>query len=215
MPGPFYNLTARLKLRALKGNSEAKDIDAGFLALAEDVDTALGLSSLLRAAHAANFAGKSGELAVVTATATDTLPAAAENAIHAVFTTAGTTTVTVSGGAKIYGDFVNAAASITLLANQHVILQSDGANWFIIAGEPKREAVYVVTEPSKAECEAGIEPSATRPSRVILSSAAELAGVFAGPTSIPLSTTHVVTLDLLPGQKWKATVKCAASTLVL
>jgi hypothetical protein len=41
MPGPFYDLTTRLKLRLLKGISEAKDIDAGFHALGEDIDALL------------------------------------------------------------------------------------------------------------------------------------------------------------------------------
>lgn len=172
MPGPFYDLSARLKLRMFKGTSEAKDIDAGFHALGEDIDAALALGNLLLVTHAANFAGKTGELALVTATATDTLPAASANAIHGVFTTTGTTTINATGGAKIYGDFINGAASITLLANQHVILQSDGTNWFIIAGEPKPGQTYTEKAFSKEEVELGFVLNATRRVQVVHSTAA-------------------------------------------
>jgi hypothetical protein len=201
MPGPFYDLSARLKLRLLRGISEAKDIDAGIHALGEDLDAALALGSLLQVPHAANFAAKTGELAIVTATATATLPAAANNAIVGVFSGPGaTTTVTAAGGAKIYGDFISAAASITLLPNQHVILQSDGGTWYIIAGEPKRETFYATITKTQAQAEAGFELSATRP---VLVTTTTSGGVLetTGPGGGGRFPPGTVTFWLQPGGK--------------
>jgi hypothetical protein len=68
---------------------------------------------------------------------------------------------------KIYGDFVAGATEITLSVGQHVELVSDGTNWFIVAGEPKREAKYAAW----AKVATGVttyefEPSGTRPTFV-------------------------------------------------
>lgn len=91
--------------------------------------------------HSGSVTAVSGELLKMAATGTVTLPAAAENAIVGVFCAAGETTIKTASG-DIYGDFITGATSIKLLLNQHVILQSDGTNWFIVGGEPKREDVY-------------------------------------------------------------------------
>jgi len=90
-------------------------------------------------AHSANATAKVGELLKMTATATVTLPAVANNAILGVICASGETTIKAAGSAKIYGDFITGSETIKLLLNQHVILQSDGTNWYILAGEPKRE----------------------------------------------------------------------------
>jgi hypothetical protein len=59
---------------------------------------------------------------------------------------------------------VGSAATLTLLADQHVKLRSEGANWVIVAGEPKRTAKYTALA-ALAEA-TPLEPSATRPSTV-------------------------------------------------
>jgi hypothetical protein len=183
-----------------------------------NANAALLEAPMLTAVHAASFAGKTGELAMVTATATDTLPAAAANAIHGVFTTAGTTTINAAGAAKIYGDFINAAASIHLLANQHVILQSDGTNWFIIAGEPKQEQTYGAR--TARALATAFTPNATRPTQVVIDLSLEptpgfgknakvfvngglVTELFAGGHTVEsgyrMSTSFVVP----PGQTWQ------------
>lgn len=154
-----------------------------------------------------------GELAFQESTgATLTLPSASPaSQIVAVFAGVGITAkITASGGAKIYGDFINGETTITLAGLQHVLLESTGASWFIIAGEPKREANYVVKSFTKAEAEAGVEPSATRMAAVVVGNAA---GTFSiGGVTIPgLQSTYLVP----PGQKWKSTQAQEVATLLL
>lgn len=48
MPSPLYDLSARLKLRLLKGTSEAQHIDEGIHALGEDIDALLYQAGDLR-----------------------------------------------------------------------------------------------------------------------------------------------------------------------
>lgn len=104
-----------------------------------------------------------GELLLMEGGGTVTLPAAAVNTVVGVFSKGGSTTVKQHGADKIYGDFISAASTITLLENQHVILQSDGTNWFILAGESKREQTVTETGAlTQGEAEAGIVPSTTR-----------------------------------------------------
>jgi hypothetical protein len=207
--GPFYDLTARLKLRLLKGTSEAKDIDAGFHALGEDLDAALALSNLRQVTHAASVEAQSGELVLaIGGGMTVTLPAATLNRIVGVYATA-TVTVKQHAADKIYGDFVSAASTITLLADQHVILQSDGTNWQIVAGEPQRTSTYNgLKKYTKAEAEAGVLASPTRPAFVSTN---------AGPTEPLFVEGHSVGPCFLvwPGQKWTSLFAIEASTLLL
>jgi hypothetical protein len=147
---------------------------------------------------------KSGELAEQTkAGETFTLPlAATANQIISVFCAATSCKITTSGGATINGDFVSAEATITLTKFQHIVVQSTGANWLIIAGEPKLETKYVEKTWTKAEAEAGVEPSANRRSAVVfvtVPEALEIGGV-AGIYNEKLTPYY-----LNPGQKWKAT----------
>lgn len=135
MPGPFYNLTTRLRLRALKGNSEAKDIDAGFLALAEDVDAALALSPLLREIITLSQEGETGKLYIVNATGiTLTLPTPTANRIIGVNAAPTHSCKVKASSGKIYGDFVEGATELNLASNQHILLVADGTNWYIVAG---------------------------------------------------------------------------------
>jgi hypothetical protein len=116
--------------------------------LAERTTTIFKEKVLIVKAYSSGATLKSGELAVQGKTGeTFTLPAATTaNQIIGVFSGLGITTkVTTSGGASIVGDFVN-GATITLTSLQHVILVSEGTNWFIIAGEPKRTNAYSAIE---------------------------------------------------------------------
>jgi hypothetical protein len=203
-----------------------------FKELAERLTTILAEKLLIVKSYAAAAALKAGELAEQTkAGETFTLPAATTaNQIIGVFCSATSCKITTSGGAFIIGDFITAAsktATITLLEGQHVVLQSNGTNWLIIAGEPKREAPYVLKSLSKAEGEGGAEPSATRPALVTFAAKQEenggwvrlvvtIGGVTIGEATATgeseaakINPTACVTIETLPGETWKATVTSA------
>lgn len=119
---------------------------------------------LTLAEHGASFTAQSGELVKAIATITVTLPPPALNATVGVICASGETTIKMTGP-QIFGDFITGAESIKLALYQHVILQSDGTHWFIIAGEPKRASGYgAETERAPAT---PFEPSATRPTLVV------------------------------------------------
>lgn len=101
-----------------------------------------GKSALSLVEYGANVTARSGELLKMTATATITLPTPSLNAIVGIVCASGESTIKTASGNIIFGDFINAAATIKLLANQHVVMQSDGTNWYIIAGTPRNENVY-------------------------------------------------------------------------
>jgi hypothetical protein len=159
-------------------------------------------------AHSANATAEVGELLKMTATATVTLPTVANNAILGVICASGETTIKAAGSAKIYGDFITGSGTIKLLLNQHVILQSDGTNWFIIAGEPKREEKYKIKNGvTKAEIEAGIVLSATRP--VFLNTVGGItAGEIGGVGVAPLLGF------VMPGQVVKAATTEAGISII-
>ncbi|MDE2103141.1 MAG: hypothetical protein KGL39_38200 [Patescibacteria group bacterium] len=161
-----------------------------------------------------------GDLVLATAALTVTLPAATANPLVGVLATSGEVTVTRSGTAKISGDFVSEAESIKLTTNQHVVLQADGTNWWIAAGEPKREQVYgaQVERTENAEYEA----SATRMTFVMLEVTATTAEAFwvsvaVGNVTIGIlagtaneggdNPSHGRTLPFIvpPGAKWRIT----------
>jgi hypothetical protein len=195
-----YDTEGRLKLRKATSNTSIKEFGPAMLALGDDIEShLLGFVS-----HAASVTATVGELLKMTATATVTLPAVAENALVGVFCSGGETTIKTASG-NILGDFITGAASIKLLLNQHVILQSDGTNWYIIAGEPKREASYVpFKEPGLAAAEAGIEVSPTREADVIVGG--NTGAIFANGVEIRTAAEGNSPLSFVlgPGQKWKA-----------
>ncbi len=113
----------------------------------------------------------------------------------------------------IYGDFVTGVTEITLSVGQHVELVSDGTNWFIVAGEPKRVQTYGVLKSwTLAEAEAGQEPSATRLTMVSLTITSgsnpwadlSVGGVKIGEIAVGLTA---VSFLVPPGQKWKVALK--------
>ena len=164
--------------------------------------------------HGSNTAALSGELVEATGAITVTSPTAEAGAIFGVLANNHAVTVKPATG-KIYGDFIEAASEIKLVGYQHVILQSDGTNWFIVAGEPKREQKYVTKIFTKAEAEAGVEPSATRMAFVILAPTSE-SEIFVGGELITLNSGKIPwPLLVPPGQKWKTTHETVANILLL
>jgi hypothetical protein len=173
--------------------------------------------------HGASFTAKSGELVEASAAITITLPAAAANAVVGVLANGHEVTIG-AGGALIYGDFVEGKTPIKLVGFQHVVLVSDGVNWFIIAGEPKRETTYGARTERTPNTE--YEPNATRMTSVVLSyTHAEKAGmeVFVGgeliatpevgDTEIATLITASISFLVGPGEKWKAKCFPAGGTL--
>jgi hypothetical protein len=132
-----------------------------------DILEGLGLPGLI-VSHNASYDAVNGELGMQEKSgATITLPAAAANAIVGIFCGPGATSakVAAAGAAKILGDFIEPSASIALATRQHVFLQADGTNWFIIAGEPKRSGYEA---PVARVTNTEYEPSATRETFVIV-----------------------------------------------
>lgn len=171
---------------------------------------------LTLAEHGGSFTAASGELVKATGGITVTLPAAAANATVGVL--ANNHEVKIGAGAAlIYGDFITGITPITLVGYQHVILQSDGTNWFIIAGESKREVTYEAIVGRTAETE--YEPSPTRPAYVALEGTG-LANVRVGGVKIISSASAAEKSSfsfICPaGQKWQATgVSLKSSYLLL
>jgi hypothetical protein len=85
-------------------------------------------------ASAINVAAVSRELVQATAAITVTSPAAAVNASFGVLANGHVVRIEAATG-KFYGDSVEGAAAIEIAGYQHVIIQSDGVNWFIVSGQ--------------------------------------------------------------------------------
>lgn len=143
MPSPFFSTTPRWALRYLLGTSNVDDIDAGFQALAEDVDN-LPLSLLAASSSAAAATAVDGEMLLCTGAAQAvTLPASAKGmlGVRAAGTQTGANPVTVQvgtgSGQLIKGKGLGAGASSIPLGTvgASVVLLWDGANWQIISGE--------------------------------------------------------------------------------
>lgn len=164
-------------------------------------------SGLSVVSHAISATAVSGELALMTKTGTTLeLPAPTLNANVGVYyaESAGSITVKASTGA-IAGDFTS-ATSVKLLANQHLLLTADGVFWRIMAGEPKREQTYSAQKAlTKAEAEAGVEVSSTRPAFVVVEGfegfALEVSGVVVGKSAI--APGGVISVFLPAGAKFK------------
>lgn len=122
-------------------------------------------------------------------------------------------TCKIKGAAQIFGDFISAVTEITLAPFQHVVLEATGGIWLILSGEPRKEQVYAIKSFTKAEAEAGVEPSATRPSFVMLNNTGA-AGQLVVPGGGEIEIAHAQSLPLMPGQKWKANVAVTAATIL-
>lgn len=212
---PYPSPTGEVKLGA-----------TDFKELAERIAKLMGERWTTIKSYAGAATLKAGELAFQnTSAATFTLPAASANIIIGIYCGGGALSakVTTSGGAFIFGDFITGStATIALTTYQHVTLTSDGTNWFIVAGEPKREQVYSARAKGTSGKEE--EPSATRPTQVILEGfnkgafamIVEVGGVVLTDATTPAEASggnsgQVVSFICPPGIKWKATL--SAGTL--
>lgn len=175
---------------------------------------ALGLSLTV---VTSSTTAESGQLLVFAehSGATCTLPAPTLNRVVGV-ASGGLPVVNVAtgGSARIYGDFTKLVSSVVLAEYQHVLLQADGANWLIVAGEPRREQVYAEKSITKAEAETGFIPSESRTCEVKVTCGEtngttkftlEVAGQTVGTMIIPSNSTTEGTLSakVNPGQRWK------------
>jgi len=201
-----------------EATDEVKVYPAEGQAIAERISAIFGAHVLTYKVRAASYNAVSGEMAQFNKNgATATLPSAATaNQIIGVEGAATEVKVATSGGAVIEGDFIIAQATITLTVRQHVILQSDGTNWNIIAGEPKRAQTYGASARTKAEAEAGVEPSVSRLALVVLN-AIVATEIFVGAVPLGGSGATYTQLSFLvpPGIKWKAAQAVGTSTLLL
>jgi hypothetical protein len=77
-----------------------------------------------------------GELIEMTAGGTTvTISTFTANALYGVFNrSSGEVKVKLTGGARLYGDFINGATEVVLLENQHLLMQANGTNLLIVAG---------------------------------------------------------------------------------
>jgi len=167
---------------------------------------------------AVEVTAKAGELVETTATATVNLPAATTaNLPVAVFCTVGVLSLKATHGEKIRGGPIE-AAEVKFAVNQWAILYPDGVNWLMF-GEPKREQLWSVRKPYEKSAEK-IEPSKTRPARVMLRVRVEenqkgWLGVFVGGVELPeMFQVQAPSLndlilpygpfDVNPGQTWQA-----------
>ncbi len=169
--------------------------------------------------QAGSVTGTSGNLyQMETGGATLNLPAPTEGRMVGAFAIGGCK-VKAEGAAKIFGDFTTGIAEVALATNQHVTVFANGTNWLIIAGEPKREQIYVSKSWSKAEAETGVTPSVTRPAFVTLTVISEVekavnaqlkvGGVTAGEVAAASITGAASKTSLglwvNPNQVWKLT----------
>lgn len=194
------------------GNIEAGSVTEGMLVTAVQEKLGGTIFGLAHKASAISASVANGELLEMTgATTTATLPAATKGRVCGVYAAAAGIKVKTAAGV-IAGDFITGQATIQLELNQHVVLEAEGTNWRIIAGEPKREQLYSgLTLHTKVEMEAGVEISATRPAMASV----RIEGAFAGTESVSVggriaaivakaeagSNPSTATVYVPPGQK--------------
>jgi hypothetical protein len=197
----------------------------------------IGLSPLPMTTHSSSGTMKSGEAWEMDSTATVTLGAPFLGSEYELFSNSISTTTVKPASGAIYGQFVSGASTITLLPLQGVRIRGDGLNYLIVAGEPKREAVYsAIASPSEGE---KLAPSPTRSALVIFRATFTAGGgktnsvlIKVGGVNLPALNGGTaegegvarVTFIVPPAQEWewvktvgtaKAPSEVEASTLVL
>lgn len=125
----------------------------------------LGLPAWKLVETSGSVTAADANLIKATGTTTVTTPAAAKGTTFGVLANNQTVTIKAASG-NIYGDFLAGVSECKLVGYQHLQLISDGANWFIAAGEPKREGKYTAREGRTAAT--AYTPSTTRPVMVSL-----------------------------------------------
>lgn len=105
------------------------------------------------------------------------------------------------------------AATLTFAAGQHATVIADGANYFIIAGEPKREQVYAAIKAfTAAEGLTGFVFSESRPAVVAVSLTAPGNMQIGGVTV--LNSAGLNTYEVPPGQRLTISEKGSYSVLL-
>ncbi len=203
-------------------NIKAASIEEGNLTAAVttllNAKSAFALSLVKK--NEASFSIASGELVLMEKEASEVkLPAATLNRIVGIICANAIVKITVKAPVvqTIFGQFLEKETTITLARNQTVILEADGTNWWIIAGEPKREQLYTVPIAySKAQAEAGVEPSPLRPTFVTLSATWTSNAVKVGGKQLTVQEgTGALSFWVNPGQSWVTNVAVSAVTLLL
>ncbi len=194
------------------GNIEAGTVTEAMLAAA--VQTLLNVKSAgsltVVKKNEASFSVATGEWVIMEKESSEVkLPAASANRILAVTCANGINAITIKApvAKTIFGDFLVEETTIVLGKNQHVLLQADGTNWNILAGEPRRTRTMngPITY-TQAEAEAGVELNAARACLVTVYSTSALTSVLAEAQTVaaPVAKESPVTFWLNPAQKWKA-----------
>ncbi len=180
-------------------------------------------AGLILTKQAGSTTGTSGNLYLMETNATTlTLPAATSGRQVGVICKNAIEKVEMKAtGVKIFGDFLAAAGveTIILRENQHVIVEADGTNWWIIAGEPARTQLFATTTLTTAEAEGGANPSKVRPALVNVVAVgkvntaisgswkvgASVAGEFSSAAIAGAATKASTSLWVNPNLGWKLT----------
>jgi hypothetical protein len=147
----------------LEGTNNLKAGGVTEASLSTAVQTLLNQKSsgLTVVSHSISATAVAGELAIMQGSGTTLkLPTPTSGAAVGIFCGTGATSCKLTAtGAKIYGDFIGGAETITFGTLQHGTVIAEGINWLLERGEPKGRAVeagsstlgfYGVTPISKA-----------------------------------------------------------------
>jgi hypothetical protein len=180
---------------------------------------AIGATPLPPVTRTGSFTAQVGEAIIINPTAGSIALPNASGLIEIFNFTSGDVTITAfAGGGGIKGDFLGTGATMTikLSVGQHLRLLLEGTQAYVIAGEPKREQTYAAKTFTKAEAEAGVEPSATRPATVAVAGLTEAEFVTVGGATAGMFTiTASATVFVPPGAKWKTKTSVTAWTILL
>ena len=192
---------------------------------AKTIDKFLEEHTLTLKKRAASYEAKSGEWGLQESSAkTVTLPLAATASQPIAVTSAvAEAKVTTSGGAVIYGKWLtvgSATATVVLTTDMTAFFFSDGTNWILgLGSEIKDERKYgVAVFATKAEAEAGIEPSTTRPAMITM----EVSGGGSGTVAVggvvlgsEITSGAYITFLCPAGIKWKSTLQTTYNVILL
>jgi hypothetical protein len=187
-------------------NSEIRNVSA---------PVALGLNAWQLVEGSSTITAADSQLVKATGALTVTSPAAGKGVTFAVLANNQAVKIKAAAG-LIYGDFLTGVSECSLVGYQHLQLISDGTNWFIVAGEPKRTETYAAKKGySRAEMEAGVTPSATTRVMVLFSFSEGSGKVKVEGVELLLpSTSEGRCFPVNPGQVVTANVGCSMQFLV-
>ncbi len=170
--------------------------------------------------QAGSLTATSGNIYLMETNATTlTLPAATKGRQVGSITLNGIAATKLKTAAGvIYGDFVSGLGEVTLLENQHLVVEADGTNWHILSGESKREQTYAAKTFTKEEAETGVTPSLVRPAFVVIINTVEAGtmNVTVGGVGVAVGAEKgtAVSFKVNPGVAWKTTKKVNSVTLL-